>query len=247
MTRLLGPRGCADADAPRRSALARDPRMIWADYPDRDFRPGPCQHHRRPAGRFLRREGRATLSVPGGTTPGRCSTSSPRRSGLGARRRGAERRTLGRRRQPPLQHPPPAGTAAARPRGGGATCAALPARPRPPGNRALRAGRRASPAPAVSVLLLGMGADMHTASLFPGADRLARGCRRRRRPCCRCGPTPPESAGYPDGPCPCAGPCTFTSSSPGPTSAPRSRAPRPFPGEAPIRAVLDTATVHWAE
>ena len=27
----------------------------------------------------------------------------------------------------------------------------------------------------ISVLLLGMGADMHTASLFPGADRLAEG------------------------------------------------------------------------
>ncbi len=28
------------------------------------------------------------------------------------------------------------------------------------------------PALPISVLLLGMGADMHTASLFPGADRL---------------------------------------------------------------------------
>lgn len=100
----------------------------------------------------------------------------------------------------------------------------------------------------LTVLLLGMGADMHTASLFPGADRLAEAL----------APDAPlllpmraEAAGEPR--------VTLT--------APVLQAARhihvlitgsdkrqaltralTLPASvAPIRAVLDTATVHWAE
>lgn len=100
----------------------------------------------------------------------------------------------------------------------------------------------------ISVLLLGMGADMHTASIFPGADRL-------------------EEALAPNAP------LLVPMRAPG---APEPRVTLPAhvlagamtthvvitgqekrealeraqslqPGEAPIAAVLKNATVHWAE
>jgi len=100
----------------------------------------------------------------------------------------------------------------------------------------------------ISVLLLGMGADMHTASLFPGADRLA-------------------AALAADAPVLMA---LRADTAPEPRitlTAPVLRAARHIhilitgqekraallcaqslpPERAPIRAVLDNATVHWAE
>lgn len=100
----------------------------------------------------------------------------------------------------------------------------------------------------ISVLLLGMGADMHTASIFPGADRL-------------------EEALAPDAPIlvPMRAPgaqeprvtlsarvmagamTTHVVITGAEKRAALEKAQSLPPSEAPIAAVLKTATVHWAE
>lgn len=197
---------------------------------------------------FLRRDGRATLSVPGGTTPGPVfDTLSgvdldwanvavvlnderwvPETSDRSNTRLVRERLLRGRAAQARLV---PLYAPAETPE------AMLPA---------LEDGLR--PHLPISVLLLGMGADMHTASLFPGADRLDEAL----------SPTAPillpmraEAAGEP----------RVTLTAPvlraafnihllitgAEKRAALDRALSLSPAEAPVRAILDTATVHWAE
>ncbi|MFN3577216.1 MAG: 6-phosphogluconolactonase [Tabrizicola sp.] len=199
-------------------------------------------------GDFLRREGSATFSVPGGTTPGpifdtlsgvdldwarvavilndeRWVPESSERSNTRLVRERLIRGRAAQARLVPLHAP------AERPED------VL---------EALADGIR--PHLPISVLLLGMGADMHTASLFPGADRLSEAL----------APDAPillpmraEAAGEP----------RVTLTAPvlraafnihilitGPEKREAlDRAMTLTPAEAPVRAVLDKATVHWAE
>lgn len=100
----------------------------------------------------------------------------------------------------------------------------------------------------ISVLLLGMGADMHTASLFPGADQLAQALATDAPPLMA---LRAEAAGEP----------RITLTAPVLRDAMHihilitgqdkrealARAQNLPPEQAPVRAVLDHATVHWAE
>lgn len=100
----------------------------------------------------------------------------------------------------------------------------------------------------ISVLLLGMGADMHTASLFPGADRLAEAL----------APDAPilmalraDKAGEPritlTAPVLQAARHTHILITGAEKKAAVERALTLPVSQAPVRVVLDRATVHWAE
>jgi 6-phosphogluconolactonase len=197
---------------------------------------------------FLRRDGKATLSVPGGTTPGpifdtlsgvdidwanvavvlndeRWVPESSERSNTRLVRERLLRGRAAQARLIPLYAP------------GETPEAMLPA---------LEDGLR--PHLPISVLLLGMGADMHTASLFPGADRLEEALS-ASAPLLL--PMRADAAGEP----------RVTLTAPvlkaafnihiliagDEKRAALERAATLTPQEAPVRAVLDNATVHWAE
>jgi 6-phosphogluconolactonase len=197
---------------------------------------------------FLRRDGKATLSVPGGTTPGpifdtlsgvdldwanvavvlndeRWVPETSDRSNTRLVRQRLIRGRAAQARLIPLYAP-----------------AETPEDMLP----ALEDGLR--PHLPISVLLLGMGNDMHTASLFPGADRLEEALS-ASAPLIL--PMRAEAAVEP----------RVTLTAPvlrgafnihilitGPEKrAALDRAMTLTPMEAPVRAVLDTATVHWAE
>lgn len=223
--------------------------MKLETYPDREFLMlGLANVIAGQLADFLRREGRATLSVPGGTTPGpvfdtlsgvdldwanvavvlndeRWVPETSERSNTRLLRERLLRGRAAQARLIPLY---------------------APAETPEEMLSALEDGLR--PHLPISVLLLGMGADMHTASLFPGADRLAEAL----------APNAPlllpmraEAAGEP----------RVTLTAPvlreafnihilitgAEKRAALERALTLSPEEAPVRVVLDNATVHWAE
>jgi 6-phosphogluconolactonase len=223
--------------------------MELIEYPDADFL------FLRLAGRiaaeladFLRREGRASFCVPGGTTPGPVFDTL---SGVDIDWAKVavflnDERWVG-------EDSPRSNTRLLRERllrdkAAAATLVPLYAPADQPEDRleALAEGLR--PHLPISVLLLGMGADMHTASLFPGADRLAEAL---------APDAPPLMALRADA----AGEPRITLTAPVLRSAFRThilirgaekraaleRALTLDPSQAPVRTVLDHATVHWAE
>lgn len=223
--------------------------MKLETYPDREFLMlGLANVIAGQLADFLRREGRATLSVPGGTTPGPIfDTLSgvdidwakvavvlnderwvPETSDRSNTRLVRDRLLRGRAAQARL------------------VPLYAPAEQPEEMLAALEAGLK--PHLPISVLLLGMGADMHTASLFPGADRLEEALS-AHAPLLL--PMRAEAAGEP----------RITLTAPtlreafnihllitGPEKcAALERAMTLTPMDAPVRAVLDNATVHWAE
>ena len=197
----------------------------------------------------LRREGRATLAVPGGTTPGPVfdtlsgvdidwadiSVVLTDERWVDAESERSNTRLLRERLL----------------RGRAAAAGLIPLYA--PGHdvpeeavEALEQGL--APHLPISVLLLGMGEDMHTASLFPGGDRLEEALSATSRLIL---PMRAEGAAEP----------RVTLTAPVLRAAVRvhvmitgaekraaiERAAGLPPMEAPIRAVLDQAVVHWAE
>lgn len=197
---------------------------------------------------FLRRDGRATFCVPGGTTPGPVFDTL---SGvdldwahvavvLNDERWVAEDSTRSNTRL--LRERLLVGKAAA------ATLIPMHADTETPEDSLSALAEGLAPHLPISVLLLGMGADMHTASLFPGADRLVEALSPQAPPVMA---LRAEAAGEP----------RITLTLPvlrsamhvhllitGPEKrAALDRAAQLSPEEAPVRAILDLATVHWAE
>ncbi len=199
-------------------------------------------------GDFLRRDGRATLSVPGGTTPGpifdtlsgvdldwanvsvvlndeRWVPESSDRSNTRLLRQRLLRGRAAQARLIPLYAP-----------------AETPEEMLP----ALEDGLR--PHLPISVLLLGMGVDMHTASLFPGADRLEEALS-STAPLLL--PMRAEAAGEPrvtlTAPVLKAAFHTHVLITGAEKRTALEKAMTLAAEQAPIRAVLDTATVHWAD
>lgn len=223
--------------------------MKWETYPDREFLMlGLANTIAGQLADFLRREGKATLSVPGGTTPGpifdtlsgvdidwanvavvlndeRWVPESSERSNTRLVRERLLRGRAAQARLVPLY---------------------APAEQPEEMLAALEDGLK--PYLPISVLLLGMGTDMHTASLFPGADRLEEALS-PHAPILL--PMRAEAAGEP----------RITLTAPvlreafnihilitgAEKRAALERAMTLTPSEAPVRAVLDNATVHWAE
>lgn len=99
----------------------------------------------------------------------------------------------------------------------------------------------------ISVLLLGMGTDMHTASLFPGADRLADALASDAPPL-----MPMRAPGAPEPRITLTAPVlrdamsTHVVITGDEKRAAIEKARRLSPSEAPISLVLGNATVHWA-
>ena len=223
--------------------------MTFVEYPDRDMMMlALADKIAGQLGDFIRREGWASLSVPGGTTPGQVfdvlsqvdldwskvaiflnderwvPESSPRSNTRLLR----ERLLVNRAAEATLV-----------PLYGGAET---------PEEQMEALGQGIAPHLPISVLLLGMGTDGHTGSIFPGADRLDEALS-PKAPIL----LPMRAPGAPEP--------RITLSMPVLTAAMNmhilitgaekrdalERAQKSDVIEAPVRGVLGNATVHWAE
>ncbi len=199
-------------------------------------------------GEFLRRDGRATFCVPGGTTPGPIFDTL---SGVDIDWPGVAVILNDERWVP--EDSPRSNTRLLRERllrgrAAGATLIPLYADAPQPEDMLAALSAGITPHLPISVLLLGMGADMHTASLFPGADLLTEALSSH---------APPLMALRADA----AGEPRITLTAPVLRGAMRThilitgaekrsaieRAAHLTDLEAPVRTVLANATVHWAE
>jgi 6-phosphogluconolactonase len=218
-------------------------------YPDREFLMlGLANVIAGQLADFLRREGRASLCVPGGTTPGPIFDTL---SGVDLDWANVAVFLNDERWVP--EDSPRSNTRLLRERllrskAAAAQMIPLYAAADAPEEKLEELAEGLRPHLPISVLLLGMGADMHTASLFPGADRLTEAL----------APDAPillpmrsEAAGEP----------RITLTAPvlkgamnihilivgNEKRAALERAQTLPAEEAPVRAVLDNAIVHWAE
>lgn len=223
--------------------------MELIDYPDREMMMlRVAQTIASELGQSLRAEGRATLSVPGGTTPGPVFDTLS-----GADLDWSRVAVVLNDERWVREESPRSNTRLLRERlltGRAAGAQLIPLRadlPTPEdGLEALSAGL--APHLPISVLLLGMGEDMHTASLFPGADNLEAALHKDAPPLMA---MRAEAAGEP----------RITLTAPVLRASLRvhvlitgtakraaiARAAKLAPEEAPIACILDQATVHWAD
>ena len=223
--------------------------MKFSEYPDREMMMlGLANILAGELADFIRRDGKASFCVPGGTTPGPIfdtlcgvdldwpnisiflnderwvSDTNPRSNTALIRQR------------------------LIRGRAAGANFVPLYANTADPEDSLDVLSKGIAPHLPISVLLLGMGTDMHTASLFPGADRLADALA-NDAPILL--PMRSEAAGEPrvtltarvlkD-----AMSCHILVTGPEKRAA-LERAQGLTEIEAPVKAVLANATVHWAE
>jgi 6-phosphogluconolactonase len=223
--------------------------MEFIDYPDADMMYlSLADRIASDLGEFIRRDGRASLCVPGGTTPGPVFDTL---SGVDLDWSCVSVFLNDERWVP--EDSPRSNTRLLRERllrGHAAAARLIPLyapAPRPEDALDALSDGIAAHLP-ISVLLLGMGADMHTASLFPGADHLDRAM---------AADAPPLMALRADA----AAEPRITLTLPALKSAFHThilirgaekraaleRAQTLSPQQAPVRALLDDATVHWAE
>lgn len=223
--------------------------MRWQEYPDRELMfLALANTIAGDLADFLRRDGRASLCVPGGTTPGPIFDTL---SGvdidwpnvtvfLNDERWVPEDNARSNTRL--LREHLLRGMAAA------ANYVPLYADAPQPEDALEALGMGIAPHLPISVLLLGMGTDMHTASLFPGADRLAEALASNA-------PTlmalRADAAGEPritlTAPVLRGAMNTHILITGAEKRAAIERAAQLSELEAPVKAVLANATVHWAE